>query len=442
MPFSLALSPLRRDLTPRGLKARLRRLSAHLPEGLDPWATRAEELVHKARGLAALHRWVSSVHEGPLPHGGPIVRVAYLGRAQLEGDALLAFRGPEGASAFRREVLDEGGFRALARARRNPCALREGSADVCLVDPLFAWSGGLRGAFRYPVFLRAVLPLGGSFDEQLLRVRSKPYRRVLRRARKQAAPWRVSRDEDNLRDFYDNLYVPLAKARFGEGASVSPYARLASTLRERGELLLVEHERAFVIGALLYRSPGARGTLFNWKYGVRSPWTLDGATLRGLTASLEVALLEHALARGDARVDFGLTPAVANEGVFVHKRRLGCDFTPLPRGPELFLRFSPGAEARVLERAPLFVRDGGGLRCLVGFTGLRDAKGEALATAVLREHTFAGCERATLFVAEAAGAVDDILPTPRPRVDVMRREEPASASAWSPRDTTAVPAAV
>lgn len=407
---------MRHELTPR-----LRRLGARLPGGIDPLADRAKDLVHDARGLAALRRWVSTVHEGPLPHGGPTVRVAYVGRALFERDALLPFCQHAAPGAFRREVLREGGLVALARARRRPGLIVDADADVVLVDPPFAWTGGLRGAFRYPVFLRGALALGSSLDEQLTRVRSKPYRRVLKRALKRGASWRVSRSEGDLRDFYEAMYEPLARNRFGDAANVSPYERLASALRHRGELLLVERERTPVIGALLYRSPRAPGTVFNWKYGVRDPAAVDAAGLRELTASLEIALFEHAISRQDARVDFGLTSAVANDGVYVHKRRLGCDFTPLPRGPELLLRFAEGVEAAVLERAPLFVRDGAALRCLTGYTGQRDGSGEPFAKGVLREHTFEGCGRATLFVDGAEP--DDVLSEREPPVDVVRRHQ-------------------
>ncbi len=390
----------------RTLRATLRSARARLPGSLDPFIERAKDVVHDVRGLAALSSWVYAVHRGPLPHGGPDLEVHYLGRALLEGDALLAYRPHADAGGWRRELQEEGGLVSFLAARRDPTTAhglsRGNRAPVLLVDPLFDWIGGLEGAFRHPVFLRAMLPVSSSFEEQLEQVRSKPYRRVLRRAHKQAPRWRISRDVDELRDFHATMYQPLAHTRFGAAASVSSLERLTETLQDRGELLLVEHEGKPVIGSLLYRSPADPGTLFNWKYGIRGCESLDAPTQRELTARLEVALFEHALKERDTSIDFGLTHAVANDGIYVHKRRLGCNFTPLPHGPELLWRFAEGAEPGVLERSPVFVVDDCGLRCLTGYTGAKGRDGDAFTKGVLRECTFEGCSAVSLFALDDA----------------------------------------
>lgn len=395
----------------RTLSNQLRRVRAHLPDALGPLIDRAKDLVHDARGLAGVFSWVYAVHRGPLPHGGPDVEVHYLGRSILEGDALMAFRPHTAATGWRREVLEEGGLVTFLAARRDPTTTRGASAPVLLVDPLFDWIG-MEGAYRYPVFLRGMLTLGTGFDEQLERVRSKPYRRVLKRAQKQGAGWRISNDVRELRHFHEHMYGPLARKRFGDAAKVSPLAYLEQTLKERGELLLVEENGQAVSGSLLYRSFGEDGTLFNWKYGMLTPESLDPPTQRERSAALEVAVLQHAIARGDRRVDFGLTNAVANDGIYVHKRRLGCDFTALPHGPELLLRFGAGIEPGVLERVPLFVQNGGGLRCLTGYTGARGRDGEAFTRGVLRECTFDGCAHVSLFVNEGEDDVTQDLAFP------------------------------
>src|SRR5690606_35578274 len=94
--------------------------------------------------------------------------------------------------------------------------------------------------------------------------------------------------------------------------------------------------------------------------------------------------------------------------------------TPLPRGRELLVRFIPGAEPVVLERAPLFVRHARGLACLEGYAGARSRDGEPRAARVLREHGFEGCEATTLFTLEDED-LDDVIAGLATPVDVARR---------------------
>jgi hypothetical protein len=298
-------------------------------------------LVRAARTARTLPRWCSLLwrsDEG--------LTVSYAGRASLAAavDHL----------TWRREG------RIVERAEHSPLelsALQPAAADVRLVDPLLSARLGQPPAGRLPVYLEARTPLASSLSAQLDRVSNKPLRRKMRQVARGPLKWRVTRDPREFHRFYRDLYAPFAASRFGDDASVVPERTLALKFARGGRLLLAESEHG-EHGALLLPAPDDPRALW---------WTKVGHAQHESPATfVEVAVFEYCVSVGATRLDWGLCPPVALDGLYVHKRRLGAELLPMQGAPTVPLFLGPGAGERAFDRSPLVVDHEGRLELWSG----------------------------------------------------------------------------
>jgi hypothetical protein len=182
--------------------------------------------------------------------------------------------------------------------------------------------------------------------------------RLIRRYR--FTPRVVRRAPEALREFHEEMYLPYAAARHGEGAVRAPLER-HRVFFEMGELLLVEEGGAAVAGAVGYERGGS---WFMRAIGVRGADL--GAVRRGAVAALYCFAIREAHARGCRWIDFRLSRPFLSDGVFWHKRKWGAEARATPEVARSRVRLGslgPAVQALLAER-PLIVLAGAGLAAI------------------------------------------------------------------------------
>ncbi len=316
---------------------------------------------------------------GPLGglSGGPSVRLAYVGRERYHKDLVTLLHGkgsgPDPAAQLADQVtMFSGGAARFAAAGRTVERAIQG-ADVVAIEPFLRGvpvPRAVDSALSYYPYLRATLAVAETLDDQIGRIRSKGHQQKLRKAMKSSAlTWRASKDPADFDAFYDGMYVPHARQRFGAAACVEPKAKLRALFDRGGDLVVVEKQGAPVAAALNYWPILEPGTVVYLRNGMPDTAGLSTNELGERNAFLELALTSHAIRQGAKVVDYDLTSAVLSDGVSTHKRRIGCDMAPGPYSPRFHLTMAPALRARITAANPFVGERGGTLEALVGFTG-------------------------------------------------------------------------
>ena len=217
---------------------------------------------------------------------------------------------------------------------------------------------------HYPM-LEATLAVQPTLEKQIQRVRSKAHRRRLRKARKSTAyTATVSVKESDFETFHDGMYASYVRDRFGQRAYCKPRALLHGLFRARGEVVLSHFEGKPVAGALLLK--GADGTLEYHSNGFADS-KIGARTLAQHTAALECAVMTHAIDQRFGRIAFGYTRSLLSEGLFTHKRRMGCAFTPAPYSPLVRVKIKPSRRPAVMHGFPMISGGPGQFVAHVGY---------------------------------------------------------------------------
>ena len=359
------------------------------------------------------------------PGAGEPVTVHVLGRARHLDQALATFfpHGPEAVS-----LRYQGSLPGLF-ARRGKALAEAAAAEVRLVDRVPALATGSGGHLMLAPYLRARLTLAGSVDTWLDQVRSRQLRSRLRRLHREDSTVTVTRDRSELDRFYRELYAPQAVHRFGLRAHLDPEARLMHLLGPRGALLLVHRKGRLVGGALVYSPRSEPGVLVWAKLGLADVDVLSASDRGEATAALELAVMGHAVDAGHAKVDLGLCSASLEDGVLIHKLRLGADLSPVPRSPRLTLDLSDAAAVKVARVSPLVAIRDGQLVALVGYGPMASPPGASRFAAWLRDRIFPGLDAVEIQVPAAlagddlAAGVAEHLGPGAPRIRVVARAQ-------------------
>lgn len=311
--------------------------------------------------------WVDAVVTGePVPGAGDPMTVQVLGRRRHLDQTVATFF-PKGAA--RVEIRYDGSLAGLV-AWRASAAGRADGAMVHLVDRVNRVTAPGAGHGGHPAvapYLRARLRLEADLETQLSRMRKRQVRSRLRKiARDERLRTTATRDRAQLERFHRELYAPNAVSRFGSRAHVDTEAVLSHLLAHSGTLLLVHRGEALLGGALVYTPTFEPRTLFWAKLGLSHCEELSPADRSDITAALELAVLRHAVESGAETLDLGLCTASLEDGVLVHKLRLGADLEPDPAGPRLEVALDPVAAPGVACAAPFLVERGGRLFAVVG----------------------------------------------------------------------------
>lgn len=184
--------------------------------------------------------------------------------------------------------------------------------DAVLIDMPRLLSFLFDDGFLVPPFVRQVLDIDGPVDN-IIKINSKNLRRVYK------YNYEVSNDENMLKFFYDKMYVPHMKRRYGDSA-VEDFSHIEKIFKN-GELLLIKHDGKCV-SAQLCEIDG--DSYFLRKNGVLDEsFVEDGA----LVATYYFGTM-RAKERNAKIVDFGRSRPFLSDGVLRHKSLWGtriCD---------------------------------------------------------------------------------------------------------------------
>jgi hypothetical protein len=311
----------------------------------------AAELITK--GIVALR------YDGPLggAPGGPPLSLLYVGRERFARELEVYYRPDDDrrmgdartnppAVAFRGSLLDY----ARARARIE----REAETVDLVAHEMFPGALSIDGVLHYPM-LTASLPVAATIEQQIRRMRSRATRRLMRElARSDRYDVRIASGREAFETFRTTMYEPYVRARFGAWGHVDDPDSLRKLHEREGSILLVAPHSAPdepFAGALLLDARD--GVLGYHRNGFVGGCERDPRAAAERAAALELAMMRHAIAGRFTQIDFGYTRAVLNDGLLVHKRRLGCSFAPASYSPLFRLRVRPGCRAAVFARFPL-----------------------------------------------------------------------------------------
>ena len=265
--------------------------------------------------------------------------------------------------------------------------------DVALVaEPLPL---PLPGALRYHPFLDAVLDIGPSVEAQIRAVRSKAHRRRLRRVfRSRDWKWSVGEQPEDLARFYDEVHKPYVQARFGQRARIDPLPPLAARFGRGGRVLTVTHQGEPVCAAVLF--DGKQALIYD-RNGFRLDALARPLLLAERTAALELAVIQLAQELSAPAVDLGFCRALLNDGLFTHKRRLGCRFVPALGTGRYQLWVRPELRPEFFWGAPMVVGPCGEFEAHLGLVRGAAPMRKVLLRALLKNFALPSVQRAVVW---------------------------------------------
>jgi hypothetical protein len=240
-------------------------------------------------------------------------------------------------------------------------------------------------------FLDGHLPLEAGLQEQIARVRSKAHRRRMRAVlRSRDYRFTAGSSAADFELFYSRMYEPYVRNRFGLRAHLDTRETLAAL---GGTTLIVFDKDAPVCGTLLLppTRDGVLGYHRNGFLGGGGTWS--PATIARRTAALEVSVLQYAQAQGFRALDLGFTRSILNDGLFVHKRRLGCSFAAASDSPTFFIRVPPAARPRIFAALPLACVEKDGFVAHVGYERATPPLATRRWRPVVKSYAFPGVQR-------------------------------------------------
>jgi hypothetical protein len=242
---------------------------------------------------------------------------------------------------------------------RKLIAAHEPDADLVVADLPWPWHRLLRGRgyLEVPAWINQRFRLPERWADVFPRLRRSARGEDMRNIRKSRLQARLVRDDAAIRRFYEELYVPHLKRRFGEAAYIEPEWKIRYCV-ESGTLMEIHREGELMAAQVLW---GSRGSLhFLWSGLTREEY---GRETRGAFPALYYYGIVHAFENGFAEADYCGSRPVLADGIFQLKRRWGASVHDGWSRDTLFIRPRrlSGACLELLGRSPLIVRDAGGL---------------------------------------------------------------------------------
>lgn len=288
---------------------------------------------------------------GEEKHSGAPLRLVYFG----SGNHLAYVRG----LVFREcRVEEEQANLRIWNARRF-IAGRERAADLVIADLPWPWHRQLRGRglVEVPAWVNQRMALPRQWPEVFPQLRRSARGEDMRSIRKHRLEYRLVREEDAIRRFYEEMYVPHLIRRFGEAAYIEPEWKIRYCV-ENGTLLEIRRDGQLVAAQVLW---GSRGSLhFLWAGTTGEEY---GAQTRGVFPALYYFGILHAFEEGYGEVDYCGSRPVLSDGIVQMKRRWGASVYDGWSRDSLFIRprHLAGANLEFLARNPLISRSGNGL---------------------------------------------------------------------------------
>jgi hypothetical protein len=393
------------------------------PRGLARLRSRVERAwwdAHEFLESAAQRHVGAFVFTGEEKHTGAPLRMLYVG----SGNHLAWVRD----LAFRECRIETEALGLRVWSVRRLVEARGGDVDLVVADLPWPWHRLLRGRgfLEVPAWINQRLALPEFWAELFPRLRRSARGEDMRSIRKHRLEYRLVRDEEAIRRFYETMYVPHLKRRFGEAAYIEPEWKIRYCV-EGGTLMEIRRDDALVAAQVLWGSRGAMH--FLWAGAAGEDF---GPHTRGIFPALYYYGILHAFEQGFAEADYCGSRPVLSDGIFQVKRRWGASVHDGWSRDTLFLRprHIDGALRAFLGRNPLVVRGPDGLEgrilCADQPAGAEDVERarQQFASDGIREIRIQSLATPADAAVEAARAVPGIR-----IVDLSREADPATAYA-------------
>jgi hypothetical protein len=265
------------------------------------------------------------------------------------------------------ETLFRGNIAQFALHRHSLSRAAPG-ADIAVWE---AFPGALAredDVLHYPM-LNGMMSVERTLTQQIRRIRSRTDRRMTRDVLKadEYVSW-VEPGAKAFETFLSKLFLPYLRARFGTWAFVDDSERFRRLYARHG-LVLFLAERARpdepVCGSVLVDFGGGILSYHVNGFGDAEPW--NGPLIKRRTAAVELAVMKHAIDHRFTRINLGYTRAILNDGLFVHTRRIGCSFEPVPGTPLYRVHVRPTRRAAIYARYPLLAGEPGAWTAHIGY---------------------------------------------------------------------------
>ncbi len=192
--------------------------------------------------------------------------------------------------------------------------------------------------------------LGESFDDYLANRVAKDHRRALKKAQQMGLEFKPA-SLDHLREFYDTLLVPYARARHTERAHLPTWEDIEH-VREHLSLHLLHEDGKPIAGYLLLQSRRHNSAEL-WRMGIDETLLADKKKLRAVGAAMDADALQQTMAQGLEKFSLGPTAPVLNAGELVNKRRWGCSLHTPEHYPRCQVAFTSARKFELLNHRPL-----------------------------------------------------------------------------------------
>lgn len=250
-------------------------------------------------------------------------------------------------------------------------------------------------ALRYHPFFDAQLDVRETVEAQIQAVRSKAHRRRLRQVfRSKDWKWSVGERPEDLDAFYADVHRPYVEARFGDRARIDPLGPLRKRFAAGGRVLTVTQAGAPVCGAVLFDAP--TGLDYD-RNGFRLDALKTPLVLAERTAALELAVFQLAQELKAATIDLGFCRALLNDGLFTHKRRLGCRFVPQAGSGRYQIWVRPRLRPEFFAGAPMVVGPCGDFEAHLGFVAGSPPMRKLVLRALLKNFALPSVRRAVVW---------------------------------------------
>jgi hypothetical protein len=281
-----------------------------------------------------------------------------------------------------------------------------------------------RGLLETPAWVDQKLSLPQSWEGVLAQLRSSARGEDLRKIRKHGLQYRIVRDEEAIRRFYGEMYVPHLTNRFGSAAYIEPEWKVRYCA-ENGALMEILRDGEIVAGQVLFGDRQSLQLLWAGTSGGEF-----GQQSQGVFPALYYFGVLHAFERGYHAADYCGSRPLLSDGIFQLKRRWGGHvYDGWSRDTLFFLPSHLGqANLSFLTRHPLIARSSQGLvgKVLVGAEPIQPgdvARAEQVySTAGLRAIRLYSLQSPSPEALDAALATTGI-----ELVDLSRDAEPAAA---------------
>jgi hypothetical protein len=208
---------------------------------------------------------------------------------------------------------------------------------------------------RIPHWVRQKYRMPNTWEGVLKSLRKNTRKTDLRKVRKYGLIPRITRADEDFRDFYHRMHRPYLEKRFDDLVIIEPEWKFMRQCR-KGELMQITRDDEVLGGVLMHKLGGRLA--YVW-VGVRDD--LAPQWDRGVFSAMYYYTILHGYENGCEEVDFLGTRPVLSDGLFRYKRKWGTrvEDSPIPRGDILIrpVRFDAAVRA-IFRENPFVVRDG------------------------------------------------------------------------------------